>query len=260
MSNGWIKLYRELLDKPIWKLSTPEQKSILITLLLLASHEPNEWEWKGEKFTVQSGQSVTSLDSIKKAAGNGISVRNIRTALVRFEKLGFLANKATKCGRLISVMNWNSYQDNEKLPDKDSDKGVTKTRQRPDTYQECKNERMKEKDPKSIVEKPEIPFKEIIEYLNLKAGKRYQHTTPKTQGFIKARWNEGFKSLDDYTHVIDVKCAKWLNTEDEKYLRPETLFGTKFEGYLNERIIENPQSSQTISEVMAADDGFQVLT
>lgn len=102
----------------------------------------------------------------------------------------------------------------------------------------------KEKDLKPIVLEPEIPFKEIIEYLNLKTRKHYQHTTPKTQGFIKARWNEGFKSLDDYKHVIDVKCVKWLNTEDEKYLRPETLFGTKFEGYLNERIIENPHSSQ----------------
>ena len=145
MSDGWIKLYRELLDKPIWKLSTPEQKSILITLLLLASHEDNEWEWKGEKFTVNPGQFVTSLDSIKKAVGNGISIRNIRTALVRFGKLGFLTNKSTKMGRLVSIINWGSYQPKENLPDKDSDKGVTKTRQRGDTYQECKKVRMKEK-------------------------------------------------------------------------------------------------------------------
>lgn len=241
MSDGWIKLYRELLDKPIWKLSTPEQKSILITLLLLASHEDNEWEWKGEKFTVNPGQFVTSLDSIKKAVGNGISIRNIRTALVRFGKLGFLTNKSTKMGRLVSIINWGSYQPKENLPDKDSDKGVTKTRQRGDTYQECKKVRMKEKDLKPIVEKLKIPFKEIIEYLNLKAGKNYRHTTPKTKDKIRARWNEGF-ILDNFKHVIDVKSYKWIGTKHEAYLRPETLFGTKFEGYLNERIIKNSQN------------------
>ena len=145
MSDGWIKLYRELLDKPIWKLSTPEQKTVLITLLLLASHKLKEWEWKGEKFIINHGQLVASLNSIKKAAGNGISVQNIRTALVRFEKLGFLTNKSTKCGRLISIINWDSYQEILSPPNKDSNKGVTKTSQRPNTYQEYKNIRKKEK-------------------------------------------------------------------------------------------------------------------
>jgi len=35
-------------------------------------------------------------------------------------------------------------------------------------------------------------------------------------------------------NVIDSKCNEWLGTDMSKYLRPETLFGSKFEGYLNE--------------------------
>jgi DNA replication protein DnaD len=149
VSNGWIKLYRELLDKPIWRLSTPEQKSILITLLLLASHEPNEWEWKGEKFTVRSGQFVTSLESLAKKTGIGISIQNVRTCIHRFKKLGFLTNKSTKCGRLISIINWDSYQPDKKAPNKDGDKGVTKTQHMSNTYQECKNVKNEKKDPKT---------------------------------------------------------------------------------------------------------------
>ena len=42
---GWIKLYRVLLDDPVWKLSTPEQKAILVTILLMVNHDPAEWEW-----------------------------------------------------------------------------------------------------------------------------------------------------------------------------------------------------------------------
>ncbi|HFJ5095457.1 TPA: conserved phage C-terminal domain-containing protein [Staphylococcus aureus] len=80
-----------------------------------------------------------------------------------------------------------------------------------------------------------IPYKEIIEYLNKKAGKHFKHNTAKTKDFIKARWNQDFR-LEDFKKVIDIKTAEWLNTDSDKYLRPETLFGNKFEGYLNQKI------------------------
>jgi len=44
--------------------------------------------------------------------------------------------------------------------------------------------------------------------------------------------NDGYK-LEDFQTVISKKCAEWKGTDMEKYLRPETLFGTKFESYLN---------------------------
>lgn len=87
--------------------------------------------------------------------------------------------------------------------------------------------------PSSIVEP--IPYKEIVAYLNGKTNKKYKHTTGKTRRFIEARWNEDFK-LDDFKKVIDIKTSEWLGTSQEKYLRPETLFGTKFEGYLNQEV------------------------
>ena len=76
-------------------------------------------------------------------------------------------------------------------------------------------------------------YKYIVDYLNSKTGKTFRYQTPKTQKLINARMSEGFK-VDDFKAVIDKKCADWLKTDMEKYLRPETLFGTKFEGYLNE--------------------------
>lgn len=79
-----------------------------------------------------------------------------------------------------------------------------------------------------------IPYKEIVDYLNEKTGKNFKHKTAKTRKFIEARWNQDFR-LDDFKKVIDVKTDEWLNTDSDKYLRPETLFGTKFEGYLNQK-------------------------
>lgn len=79
------------------------------------------------------------------------------------------------------------------------------------------------------------PYKDVIDYLNQRTGKNYKSTTKKNQTVIRARTDEGF-SLDDFKRVIDNKVAEWKGTKMEKYLRPETLFGTKFEGYLNQEL------------------------
>jgi uncharacterized phage protein (TIGR02220 family) len=78
----------------------------------------------------------------------------------------------------------------------------------------------------------DIPFDRIIEHLNKKCGTNFRSSSETTKRLIRARWNEGFR-LDDFLTVIDKKSAEWLNTSMAEYLRPQTLFGTKFEAYLN---------------------------
>lgn len=123
MRSGWLVIHRRLIDKPIWKSSTPEQKTILITLLMMVDFKPNEWTWKGEKYKTKPGEKVTSLNTIKELSGKGISIQNVRSALNRFKKLNFLTDEPTKEGRLISIVNWSSYQDvdvnGNKAPNKD---------------------------------------------------------------------------------------------------------------------------------------------
>lgn len=78
-------------------------------------------------------------------------------------------------------------------------------------------------------------FVEIVTYLNIATGKSFKPSSRKTKDLIKARQNEGY-TLDDFKQVIDIKCSQWLNDPNMvNYLRPETLFGTKFESYLNEK-------------------------
>lgn len=77
-----------------------------------------------------------------------------------------------------------------------------------------------------------LPYKKIVGHLNQKANTNYRSTTKATQRYIKARFNEGF-TLNDFLSVIDNKSYEWRG--DPKmvtFLRPETLFGTKFESYL----------------------------
>ena len=79
----------------------------------------------------------------------------------------------------------------------------------------------------------------VIDYLNKKANTNYRPTTKNTQSFINARVSEGY-TVEDFKKVIDSKSKEWLNTDFEKYLRPATLFGTKFENYLNEANKKTP--------------------
>lgn len=86
--------------------------------------------------------------------------------------------------------------------------------------------------------------KEVVSYLNKKSEKNFKSESSKTVKSIEARVKEGYK-LEDFKKVVEVKCLKWKN--DPKmcdYLRPETLFGSKFESYLNESIVVPHQSRQ----------------
>lgn len=91
-----------------------------------------------------------------------------------------------------------------------------------------------DKDNKKEINKEKIPYKEIIDCLNNLAKTNYRSTTKETKDKIKARWNEGFR-LNDFETVIKNKCNDWLGSDMEKFLRPITLFGTKFESYLNQK-------------------------
>lgn len=148
MNNGWIKLYRCLMDKPIWLNSTPEQKVVLTTILMLANHEDKEWDWNGEKFSVKAGQFVTSLPKLAEKCGIGVSIQNVRTALKRFEKLGFLTDKSTATGRLITVENWGIYQGDDSEANRPPNSHLTEGQQTPNrgltANKNDKNVRMKE--------------------------------------------------------------------------------------------------------------------
>ena len=77
-------------------------------------------------------------------------------------------------------------------------------------------------------------IKEVIDFLNFTLGTKYLATTAVTKKHINARFEESF-TVNDFKSVITKKYNQWKDdVVYSKYLRPETLFGTKFEGYLNE--------------------------
>lgn len=210
MSDGYIALYRCLLKKPIWKTSTPEQKVILVTLLLMANHSEVEWEWQGKKFKAEPGQFVTSLDGIVKQCGKGITTQNVRSALARFEKLDFLTNESTKTGRLVTILNWRTYQVEYPQANKDTNKEVTKTQQRgnkevtPNNNDNNDNNEIMKKD--NIADKP--PTQKFVppslEEVTAYCRERHNDVNPqKWHDFYSAKgWMVGKNKMKDWKAAV----------------------------------------------------------
>lgn len=97
----------------------------------------------------------------------------------------------------------------------------------------------------------------ILDYLNQATGRNYKASSKATQKHINARFSEGYTE-EDFKKVIDNKVSEWLhNPKMQAYLRPDTLFSTKFDSYLNQEITEakpsieiNPKQREGMTDVV----------
>ncbi|MBO4815426.1 MAG: conserved phage C-terminal domain-containing protein [Clostridia bacterium] len=198
--------------------------------------------------TNQVGCYEISIRDISKETG--YTEESVKKLLERFEKKLKVAKYSKKTKELLIVnwykYNWTSSPKVKACIDKEL-KSIKSSEFREfinntcipyiypmDTHTQEEKEQEEEKNKLNYI------YSEVIEYLNQKTSKNFKSNNQKTQKFIHARLNEGF-SLEDFKKVIDTKTKEWKNDKTmSKYLRPETLFGTKFEGYLNEVVEYKP--------------------
>jgi len=258
---GWIKLHRKLMDNPIF--DNPNLLRVWLWCLLKASYEHHQQMVGLQVVDLEPGQFVTGR--FKGANELGINSSTFYKYLKTLEKMEMINLRSSNKMTIVTIENWRKYQvEDGEMYQQNNNKITTQTLEKLEVMDSKSNNKMTpetiENWGKGQVEDKEvyqqnnnkITTKEqqsntnknnkkdkniyipIIDYLNEKANKNFRPTTKKTQSLINARIKEGF-TLDDFKKVIDIKCSQWLDTEMEKYLRPETLFGTKFEGYLNEK-------------------------
>ena len=104
-------------------------------------------------------------------------------------------------------------------------------------------------DPSDKAEKYSAEINEIVDYLNEKTQSSYRTSTANTRKHIVARLKQCY-TVDDFKHVIDVKCAEWLNDPKmAQYLRPETLFTERnFENYLQQKMQVNKNGTPQVNQ------------
>jgi predicted phage replisome organizer/uncharacterized phage protein (TIGR02220 family) len=94
----------------------------------------------------------------------------------------------------------------------------------------------------------------VINLLNETSLSRFNIKNAKSRNTINTRIKEGY-TYEDFENVIVKKVKEWQNTDYEKYIRPETLFGTKFESYLNQKYYTKPNAISTLQDLYKKYEG-----
>jgi predicted phage replisome organizer/uncharacterized phage protein (TIGR02220 family) len=233
----WLKLEKDFLDSKYIKIikGVPNGTDyILFYLALMLASVDSVGHLRFTELVAYNEQMLASL--------TGTNIDIVRSAMKMFQELGMiriledgtifmpevprLTGKESESAERVRL-----FREREKQKALQCNSDVT----------EC-NDNKEEEEEKQRTENREqqeeqLPYDEIIAYLNEKCSSRYR-ATDSTKKLIRARIEEGFTKDDCFT-VIDNKVKTWKGTEWEKYLRPSTLFNaSKFQGYLNEKPVE----------------------
>lgn len=236
---GWIKLHRKFTEWE-WYTSTKHVR-VFLDLILNANHKDKKYRGS----TIRAGQLTTSYQAISDRTG--VSIRSIRTVLKDLKTTHEVTCENMRHYSLITILKWDIYQGRD-TPD---DNLVTSKRQPNDNLMTTNKNEKNEKNGKNNIYSRVSPenVEAIVTYLNKKVGSKYRHKAQKTISLLSARFSDGFE-IEDFKRVIDTKSQEWLSTDMEKFLRPETLFGTKFESYLNQKIENNEIKQKRLREQM----------
>lgn len=232
----WIKITTDIFDdeKILLIESLPDSYAIITVwfkLLCLAGKQNNNGVFMMGQIAYTE-QMLATIFRMKETT--------VKMALQTFEQFGMVEI----IDGVITIPNWDKHQSLD---------AYEKKKERDRLYQQERRNKQKlivqkssdkssdvavseeDKEKEIDIEKDKEIYISIVEHLNKKAGTKYKASSKKTQTCIHARLSEGF-TLDDFITVIDKKCDEWTGTEFEKFIRPETLFGTKFESYLNAKV------------------------
>jgi uncharacterized phage protein (TIGR02220 family) len=225
--------------------------------LLKATKKPMDVFVNGVVFSIKPGQFVfgRSIASFE----TGLSERQIRTAIKHLELMKNIHVKPSNKCSIITIIKWEKYQDqgpekatsNRPAIDQQNDQ---QNDQQKKAGKACKQSNTEDKQAQSDQQNDQRVFSgktksdhiqevqevqeynihsRVVEYLNKKTKSSFKTTTKTTKQHIDARIKEGF-TPDDFKTVIDFKCQQWIgDPKMQEYLRPQTLFNSKFESYLN---------------------------
>ena len=243
----WIKICTDIFDDDKMTLldAMPEHDAIIVIwfkLLCMAGRQNN-----GGVFMMNDKIAYTD-EMLATIFRRPINI--VRLALTTFEQFGMIEivnnayiipnwEKHQSIDKLEKIKEQNrlratKHREKQKLLSSDEESNVTVT------LRNATDKIRLEEDKNRVEEKP---YKIIVDYLNEKAGTSYRPNTKNTIKHINARLEEGY-TVDDFMTVIDKMCIIWTGTDYEQFLRPDTLFGTKFESYLNRKVNQTKQNKQ----------------
>ena len=228
--DGWIKLHRKI---AMWQwASSPNHMTIFMQLLLRANHKPTKWR----KEIIAPGQILTGRKQLME--WTGLTEMQVRKCLNDLESTSEIIRKRSAKYSIISISNWKTYQsDNREISvEQPANNQQTTTSKNANNAKNEKNIIYCEAfsgDQSTPESETSNTVQNILTALNTICLKNFRPTSANVR-FINARLKEGY-NLEDFKAVIQLKHDQWSNNPQmSAYLRPSTIFGTKFDGYLEE--------------------------
>lgn len=232
--NGYISLHRSIQKHWIYEEKRKFSKyEAWLDLLMMVNYKDNKTLQDGQLVEVKRGERITSIRQLMdRWDWSNTKVVNFLNLLSQDEMITFEITPKKKT--LIKIVKYEQYQGFEVV-----DQSEEKTQERQSKDSETTQNNINNKENKENKDNKEnIPYSEIIDYLNLKANKKFKNVESNKK-LIRARWAEG-QRLEDFEKVIDNMVINWQGKtftngqKGDNYLQPSTLFGNKFEGYRNQ--------------------------
>jgi len=191
---GWIKLHRKTLENPII-MQDKEYLAVWIFLLLNATHSEYDTMFQGQRITLQKGQLITGRKIISKKLN--ISESKVQRILKTFEIEQQIKQQTTHQNRLISILNWEMYQQHEQQDEQQVNSKRTATEQQVNTNKKDNNTNNTKNGKNGINnrnaqnQEAQIHFAEFVSMTNAEYEKLVSTYGP---NFV----DQCIKKLDDY--------------------------------------------------------------
>jgi hypothetical protein len=245
--DGWIKLHRKLLDNCIAK--KPAYLSLWVILLLMAQHKESTFIWNNKKQVLKKGQLITGRKSLSKRTG--IAESQIYKILNFFEMEQQIEQQKTNKFTLITIVNWNAYQQEEQVTEQQGNNKVTTKRQQSNTYKNVKNV----KNDKNIITKVitsksygNSKINEVINYFELKLGYKLDRTIKSNRYACNNLIRKIEKEYPDKNAVEGIKLLIDIALSDSFHGKNMTNMGYLYRNY---QAIANIYRAQSRSNMVS---------
>lgn len=240
MHLGYVKLYRNLINNEIFQ--NEKLLKVFIWCILKANYKERSQIVGRNHIKLKEGQFVFGRN--KAALELSMAPSTLWDYMQLLKNINVIDIESNNKYSIVSVEKWTFYQTKDNICDSESDSNIdnksTSNKQQINTNKKeykVKNDKNKE------------IHSRVITRLNQMSNKNYKSDTKKTTDCIDERLKEGFTE-EDFYKVISNKCSEWLNNKNmNKYLRPETLFGNKFQIYLNQEINTYNSPNQPVNYI-----------
>lgn len=246
---GYAKIYRQIQDCWVWQDKPFSFGNAWIDIILSCNHSEKKICFDKKPMTISRGEWVTSILSLAERWGWGR--KQVSSFLDSLEADGMISQDRNNRRTLIKVLNYDIYQG---VDDEEVTTHEQQTNNLGTTHEQLRNTNNNDKNDKKDNKDIYINnIKNIVEFLNLVCGTHYKASTDNTKKHIRARLCEGY-TVEDFKTVITKKHNEWKdNPKMVKYLRPDTLFGSKFESYLNQIDKGVKQSDRRMADTITGD-------